>query len=52
MHTVSVRSRSLPSVACYPSDTTKVEQLKIICNMFVNTALRQCSTITQVVIRR
>ena len=52
MHNVSILSESLPSVALYLLDTTKVKQSKILCNMFVNTALRQCSTVTQVETRR
>ena len=52
MHTVPVLPESLPSVALPLPGATKLEQSKIIRNMFVNTALRQCSTITQVEIRR
>lgn len=52
MHNVSVLPESLPSVALPLPDDTKIEQSKIICNMFVNTALRQCFTITQVENRR
>ena len=47
MHNVSVLPGSLPSVALSLPDTTKIEQSKIICNMFVNTVLRQCSTVIQ-----
>lgn len=52
MHTVPVLPESLPSVALPLPGTTKIEQSKIICNMFVNTTLRQCSTTTQVETRR
>lgn len=52
MHTVPVLSESLPSVAlCLPGATNLV-QSKIIRNMFVNTVLRQLSSIIQVEIRR
>ena len=47
MHNVSVLPGSLPSVALSLPDTTKIKQSKTICNMFVNTALRQCSATTQ-----
>ena len=47
MHTALVLSESLPSVALHLPSATKLEQSKILCNMFVNTVLRQCSTVIQ-----
>lgn len=52
MHNAPVLPESLPSVALSLPGTTKIEQSKMICNIFVNTVLRQCSTVTQVEIRQ
>lgn len=52
MHTVPVLPESLPSVALSLPGATKLEQSKIIRNMFVNTVFRQFSSIIQVETRR